>query len=74
MLDELDRKGLVTSSAIERAYLKDSRLKWRLVSVRELGVLYRAKCGARLETVFARLPAFRNYIKSYRVCSFLSTG
>ncbi|KAF9026052.1 hypothetical protein BDZ89DRAFT_1067890 [Hymenopellis radicata] len=65
-LEDLASRGLVTTSAIEREYRTDPRLKWRLISIGQLSKVYTQKTSARLSTIFARLPAFRNYIKSFR--------
>ncbi|KAF8879683.1 hypothetical protein CPB85DRAFT_1443137 [Mucidula mucida] len=63
-LEDLASWGLVTTSAIKHEYKKDPRLKWRLISIGQLSSVYIQKTSARLSTIFAHLPAFRNYIKN----------
>ncbi|KZV82954.1 hypothetical protein EXIGLDRAFT_729093 [Exidia glandulosa HHB12029] len=66
LFEELARRGLVTSSAIERAYKADPRLKWRLLSC----ILWTHECIALfwslVQQTVAQLPRFKPFVMCTR--------
>ncbi|KIY64643.1 hypothetical protein CYLTODRAFT_445853 [Cylindrobasidium torrendii FP15055 ss-10] len=66
LFDELIAQNLVSSSAIERAYTNDPRLKWRLVSMIVMARLFQQKYADKISTIISYQPAFRPFIKRFR--------
>ncbi|KAJ6497109.1 hypothetical protein C8R47DRAFT_1113871 [Mycena vitilis] len=69
LFEELDRRGLTTTSAIERAYQKDSALMWRLVTcLCNISYLY-GHLWERFTEVMSWSEYYRPYFKRYRTLS-----
>jgi hypothetical protein len=68
LLEDLARIGLTTSSAIERAYRKDTKLLWRLVACFVRVNDHIRNIRGRLAQVVSYCEYFRPYFKRWRVC------
>ncbi|KAF9067826.1 hypothetical protein BDP27DRAFT_1448811 [Rhodocollybia butyracea] len=66
LFDELERRGLRKTAAIEAAYKTDPQLKWRMVGLAAMTVTYTFKIASRTSQVLSALPAFSKYFKRYR--------
>jgi hypothetical protein len=71
LFEDLARMGLTTASAIERAYRKDKKLLWRLVSCFARAQYLAANMWGKLTHVVSWSEHFRPYFKRWRV-SFTS--
>jgi hypothetical protein len=67
VFDELDRRGLNTTSAIERAYQQDSALMWRLVACLCKISYLAGHLWERFTEIMSWSEYYRPYFKRYRV-------
>ncbi|KAF8191563.1 hypothetical protein K438DRAFT_1935373 [Mycena galopus ATCC 62051] len=66
VFEELDQRGLASTSAIERAYQKDSALMWRLVACLCNISYLRGHLWERFTEVMSWCEYYRPYFKRYR--------
>jgi hypothetical protein len=67
LFEDLARMGLTTTSSIERAYKKDRKLLWRLVSCFARAHYLRVIMWGQLEDSITWSEHFRSYFKRWRV-------
>lgn len=68
LFEDLARRGLATTSAIERAYERDSELMWRLVACFTKVWHYNHHLWGKLAEILAYSEHFRPYFIRSRVC------
>ncbi|KAJ6606315.1 hypothetical protein DFH09DRAFT_1269321 [Mycena vulgaris] len=66
VFEELDRRGLVTTSAIERAYRQDSELMWRLTCILTKISYLAGHLWERFTEIMSWSEYYRPYFKRYR--------
>ncbi|EJD43599.1 hypothetical protein AURDEDRAFT_114653 [Auricularia subglabra TFB-10046 SS5] len=66
VFEELARRGLTTTTAVERAYQADPALKWRLLSVFCTTLSYSSKHGSMVNQTMLSQKEFRPYVHMWR--------
>jgi hypothetical protein len=67
LFEDLARMGLTTASAIERAYKKDTKLMWRIVTCFARARHLLVMSWGKLRQVVTWSEHFRPYFKRWRV-------